>query len=227
MTSQTTPTTLTCEADTSGRYSTRAHACGLPATTAFRTTTHDGKERLEARCAKHAGIIRRTRWPGGSLVDLTPEVVEAIATRVAEAKARREIERAAKREQDAVRMEAARVEAHELDAVVWTAVPAHEQALETWTTDGPVYRDVPRWEVRRADGQGWDTATVKADRRAEAWPVEITLSAPSRLTRRQAIALAEALLAAAGTEADCDGFTGGNAWGACAKCGRRLEDHTA
>ena len=25
----------------------------------------------------------------------------------------------------------------------------------------------------------------------------------------------------------CDGFVGGNAWGACAECGRRLEDHTA
>ena len=28
-------------------------------------------------------------------------------------------------------------------------------------------------------------------------------------------------------EVDCDGFTGENAWGACAKCGRRLEDHAA
>ena len=66
----TTPTTsLTCEADTSGRYATRAHACGLPATMAFRTTTHDAKERIEARCAKHAGIIKRTRWPGGELID--------------------------------------------------------------------------------------------------------------------------------------------------------------
>jgi hypothetical protein len=101
-------------------------------------------------------------------------------------------------------------------------------ALDTWTTDGPVYRDIPRWEVRRDDGQGWDTATVKADRRAEGWPAEITLSAPSRLTSRQAIALAEALLAAAGADAtDCHGFVGGNAWGACAKCGRRLEDHAA
>jgi hypothetical protein len=26
---------------------------------------------------------------------------------------------------------------------------------------------------------------------------------------------------------DCDGFVGGNAWGPCAECGRRLEDHTA
>jgi hypothetical protein len=26
---------------------------------------------------------------------------------------------------------------------------------------------------------------------------------------------------------DCDGFTGENAWGACAKCGKRLEDHAA
>jgi hypothetical protein len=225
----TTPTTtLTCEADTSGRHSTRAHACGAPATIAFRTTTHDGKERIEARCAKHAGIIKRTRWPGGSLVDLTPEVAEAIASRQAEAKARRDAERVAKREADAVRMEAARVEAHELDGVAWTAVRADEQTLDTWTTDGPVYRDVPRWEVRRDDGQGWDTATVKADRRAEGWPLEITLSAPSRLTRRQAIALAEALLAAAGTDAiDCDGFTGENAWGACARCGRCLEDHAA
>jgi hypothetical protein len=75
-------------------------------------------------------------------------------------------------------------------------VRADEQALETWTGEGPVYRDVPRWEVRREDGAGWDTATVKADRRADGWPVEITLSAPSRLTRRQAIALAEALRAA-------------------------------
>ncbi len=90
---------------------------------AFRTTTHDGKERIEARCAKHAGIIKRTRWPGGELVDLTPEVVDAITTRVAEAKARRDAERAAKREQDAIRMEAARVEAHELDAVAWSAGP--------------------------------------------------------------------------------------------------------
>ncbi len=223
----TTTTTLTCEADTSGRYSTRAHACGAPATMAFRTTTHDGKERIEARCAKHAGIIKRTRWPGGTLVDLTPEVVDAIATRLAEAKVRRDAERAAKREQDAIRMEAARVEAHELDAVVWTPVRADEKALETWTTEGPVYRDVPRWEVRRDDGQGWDTATVKADRRDEDWPIEITLSAPTRLTRRQAIALAEALNAAAGADAPCDGFTGENAWGACAKCGRRLEDHAA
>ncbi|MFN8520263.1 MAG: hypothetical protein U0667_12910 [Chloroflexota bacterium] len=223
----TTPTTLTCEADTSGRYSTRAHPCGLPATAAFKTTTHDGKEKIETRCAKHAGIIKRTRWPGGSLVDLTPEVADAIAARQAETKARRDAERAAKRQADAVRTEAARVEAHELDAIAWTAVRSDEQALDTWTTDGPVYRDVPRWEVRRDDGQGWDTATVKADRRTEGWPVEITLSAPSRLTRRQAIALAEALLASAGADAPCDGFTGGNAWGACAKCGHRLEDHAA
>jgi hypothetical protein len=193
----TTTTNLTCEADTSGRYSTRPHGCGLPATKAFRTTTYDGKERIEARCAKHAGIIKRTRWPGGTLADLTPEVADAISTRQAEAKARRDAERTAKREADAVRMEAARLEAHELDAVAWTAVRADERALETWTTDGPAYRDVPRWEVRRDDGQGWDTATVKADRRADGWPVEITLSAPSRLTRKQAIALAEALLAAA------------------------------
>ncbi len=85
-------------------------------------------------------------------------------------------------------MEAARVEAHELDAVAWSPVRADEQTLDTWTTDGPIYRDVPRWEVRRDDGQGWDTAT---------------------------------------DEEPCDGFTGGNAWGACAKCGRRLEDHAA
>ena len=26
---------------------------------------------------------------------------------------------------------------------------------------------------------------------------------------------------------DCDGFSGGNAWGPCAECGRRLEDHDA
>jgi hypothetical protein len=224
----TTQTTLTCEADTSGRYSTRAHACGAPVTIAFRTTTHDGRERIEGRCAKHAGIIKRSRWPGGTLVELTPEVVDAIAARVAEARARRDAERAAKREADAIRMEAARVEAHELDAVAWTAVRADEQALETWTVDGPVYRAVPRWEIHREDGQGWDTATVKADRRTDGWPVEITLSAPSRLTRKQAIALAEALLAAAGMDAtECDGFTGGNAWGACARCGRRLEDHAA
>jgi hypothetical protein len=25
----------------------------------------------------------------------------------------------------------------------------------------------------------------------------------------------------------CDGFVGGNAWGPCPECGRRLEDHTA
>lgn len=228
MTSQTTPTTLTCEADTSGRYSTRAHACGGPATMAFKTTAYDGKERIEARCAKHAGIIKRSRWAGGTLVDLTPEVADAIATRQAEAKARREVERAAKREADAVRMEAARLEAHELDAIAWSPVRADEQALDGWDGAAPIYRDVPRWEVRRDDGQGWDTATVKADRRAEDWPVEITLSAPSRLTRRQAIALAQALLAAAGEDAeDRDGFAGGNAWGACARCGRRLEDHTA
>ena len=225
MTSQ---TTLTCEADTSGRYSPRAHACGQPATMGFRITANDRTERIEARCAKHAGIIKRTRWPGGTLVDLTAEVVDAIAARQAETKARRDAERAAKREADAVRVEAARVEAHELDVVAWSAIRADEQTLETWTTDGPVYRAVPRWEVRREDGQGWDTATVKADRRADGWPAEITLSAPSRLTRRQAIALAEALLAAAGAEApECDGFTGGNAWGACAECGKRLEDHTA
>jgi hypothetical protein len=257
----TTPTTtLTCEADTSRRYATRAHACGAPATIAFKTTTHDGKERIEARCAKHAGIIKRSRWPGGNLVDLTPEVIDLIATRVTEAKARREVERAAKREADAVRMEAARVEAHELDGVAWAAVRADEQALDGWDGAAPIYRDVPRWEIRREDGQGWDTATVKADRRAEGWPVEITLSAPSRLTRRQAIALAEALMAAAAVDAedretpaerraalmsameggyaapedfalidatDCDGFTGANAWGPCAECGRRLEDHTA
>jgi len=223
----TTPTSLTCEADTSGRYATRAHACGLPATTAFRTSSYDGKERIEARCAKHAGIIKRTRWPGGELVDLTPEVVDAVSARVAEAKARRDAERDAKREQNAVRMEAARVEANELDAIAWSAVRTDEQTLDGWDGAAPIYRDVPRWEIRREDGQAWDTATVKVDRRTEGWPGEITLSAPSRLTRRQAIALAEALLAAAGTEADCDGFVGGNAWGACARCGRRLEDHGA
>lgn len=228
MTTPTTPTTVTCEADTSGRYSTRAHACGAPATMAFKTTTHDGKERIEARCAKHAGIIKRTRWPGGELIELTPEVVDAITTRVAEAKVRRDAERAAKREQDAIRMEAARVEAHELDAVAWSAVRADEQTLDGWDGAAPIYRPVARWEMRREDGAGWDTATVKADRRDEGWPAEITLSAPSRLTRRQAIALAEALLAAAGADAiDCDGFVGGNAWGACAECGRRLEDHSA
>ena len=224
----TTTTNLTCEADTSGRYSTRPHACGLPATKAFRTTTYDGKERVEARCAKHAGIIKRTRWPGGELVELTPEVADAIAACQDEAKARRDAERAAKREADAIRLEAARVEAHELDAIVWTAVRADEQTLDGWDGAAPIYRDVPRWEIRRDDGAGWDTATVKVDRRAEGWPAEITLSAPSRLTRRQAIGLAEALLAAAGADAtDCDGFVGGNAWGACASCGRRLEDHTA
>ena len=41
---------------------------------------------------------------------------------------------------------------------------------------------------------------MRADRRGEGWPVELAMSAPSRLTRLQAMALAEALLAAAGEE---------------------------
>ncbi|HSW41626.1 MAG TPA: hypothetical protein VLM76_03870 [Patescibacteria group bacterium] len=190
-------TTLTCEADTSERYSTRARACGLPAGMAFRTVGHDGQERIEARCAKHAGVIKRTRYPGGELVDLTPEVAAAITARVAEAKARREAEQAAKRERDAIAMEAARLAAHDLDAIAWTAVRADEQTLDAWSDEGPLYRAVPRWQIRPADGEGREAATVKVDRRAEGWPAEIDLSVSSRLTRRQAIALAEALLAAA------------------------------
>ena len=34
-------------------------------------------------------------------------------------------------------------------------------------------------------------------------------------------------LGVATLDAACDGFVGGNAWGACAGCGRRLEDHSA
>lgn len=196
MTTPTTPTTLACEADTSGRYATRADACGAPATIAFRTTTYDGKERIEARCAKHAGAIKRTRWPGGELVELTSEVVEAIATRQVEAKARREAERAAKREQDAIRTEADRVEAHAADAVVWTALRADKQALDGWDGAAPMYRPVPRWVVR-PDGveRSLDDIEVRVEAR-DGWPASIELRAGSRLTRRQAIALAEALLAA-------------------------------
>ena len=86
---------------------------------------------------------------------------------------------------------------------------------------------MPRWAVR-PDGveRSWDDIEVKVGTR-DGWPASIELRAGSRLTRRQAVALAEALLAAAGDDADCDGFTGGNAWGACAACGRRLEDHAA
>lgn len=131
----TTPTTsLTCEADTSGRYSTRAHACGLPATTAF-------------------------GWDGAM----------------------------------------------------------------------PVYRPVPRWVVRpEGVERSWDEVEVKVEAK-DGWPASIELRAGSRLTRKQAIALAEALAAAAGgaSDADCEGFVGATAWGACARCGRRLEDHRA
>jgi len=224
----TTPTTLTCEADTSSRHASRAHACGAPATIAFRTTTYDRSERIEARCAKHAGVIKRTTYPGGTLVELTPEVISAIATRVAEAKARRDAERTAKREQDAIRMEAARVEALEADAAAWIVARADERTLDGWDGAAPLYREVPRWEVRRIDAERvWDVASVKVDRRAEGWPAEIMLSAPSRLTRLQATALARALLAASSDGEPCDGFAGENAWGACTECGRRLEDHAA
>ncbi|HSW43491.1 MAG TPA: hypothetical protein VLM76_13365, partial [Patescibacteria group bacterium] len=160
-------------------------------------TAHDGQERIEARCAKHAGVIKRTRWPGGELVDLTPEVAATITARVAEAKAQREAEQAARRERDTITMEAARLAAHELDAIAWTAVRDDEQRMGDWIGGKPTTRFIPRWQIRREDGEGRETATVKVDRRAKGWPAEINLSVPSHLTRRQAIALAEALLAAA------------------------------
>ncbi len=193
----TTPTTtLTCEADTGGRYATRAHACGLPATMAFRTTAYDRSERIEARCAKHAGAIKRTRWPGGALVDLTPEVVDAIATRQAEAKVRRDAERQAKREQDAIHTEQARLEAHAADEVAWSPLRADERTLDGWDGAAPIYRPVPRWVVR-PDGieRTFDDIEVRVEAR-DGWPASIGLRAGSRLTRTQAIALAEALLAA-------------------------------
>jgi hypothetical protein len=200
MTSQTettSPTTLTCEADTSGRYATRPRACGAPATMGFRTLAYDRSERLEARCARHAGALKRSRYPGGELIELGPEVVDAISSRVAEAKARREVERAVKREQDAIRMEAARVESHAADAVAWSAVRADEQALDGWDGAAPTYRTVPRWAVRPAGVErSWDDLEVKVGTR-DGWPASIELRAGSRLTRRQAVALAEALLAAA------------------------------
>lgn len=124
-------------------------------------------------------------------------MIDAISTRVAEAKARREAERSAKREQDAIRMEAARVEAHTADAVAWSAVRADEQALDGWDGAMPTYRRVPRWAVR-PDGveRSWDDIEVKVETR-DGWPASIELRAGSRLTRRQAVALAEALMAAA------------------------------
>lgn len=221
----TTPATLTCEADVADRFSTRAHACGLPATKAFKTTTYDGKERIEARCARHAGVIKRTRWPGGTLVDLTPEAVEAITTRLVETRARRDAERAAKMARGAELQEAARVEAHAADAVAWTAVRADEHALDSWVGAAPVYRDVPRWVVRPVGVERpWDDIEVKATTR-DGWPASIELRAGQRLTRRQALALADALIAAATGDDPCDGFRGGNAWGACADCGRPLDQH--
>jgi hypothetical protein len=193
----------------------------------FRTTGYDRAARIEARCAKHAGVIKRTRWPGGELIELTPEVVDAIATRQADAKARREAERAAKRVRDAELAEAARLEAHAADAVAWSAVRADEQALDGWDGAAPIYRPVTRWVVR-PDGteRSWDEVEVRVATK-DGWPASIELRAGSRLTRRQAVALATALLAASADEPDCDGFTGENAWGACARCGKRLEDHAA
>jgi hypothetical protein len=46
-------------------------------------------------------------------------------------------------------------------------VRSDEQTLDGWDGAAPIHRDVPRWEVRREDGQDWDTATVKVDRRAD------------------------------------------------------------
>jgi hypothetical protein len=75
---------------------------------AFRTTTHDCTERIEARGAKYAGTIKRTRWLGGELIDLVSELVDAITTRVVEASVWRDAERATKREANAIRMEGPR-----------------------------------------------------------------------------------------------------------------------
>lgn len=197
MTTPTTPTTLTCEADTSGRDATRAHACGLPATMGFRTTSYDHHrpERIEARCAKHAGVIKRTRWPAGQLVDLTPEVVDAIATRQTEAKARRDAERAAKREQDAIRPKPPA--SRPTRPMRWPGPrSAPTRTLDGWDGTAPIYRPVPRWVVRpEGIERTFDDIEVRVEARV-GWPASIGLRAGSRLTQHQAIALAEALLAA-------------------------------
>lgn len=221
-----TTTTITCQADTSGRYATRARDCGMPATMGFMVDGYAGRPpRPEGRCAKHAGIAKRSRYAGGRLVDLTPEVVDAILAVKAERDARHAAERAAKRDADAIRAEAARQAAHEADAVVWTSVRADDQALDRWDGATPVYRQVPRWAVRPAGVEtSYDEVEVKVQER-DGWPATIEVRTPSRLTPRQAIALAEALIRAASEDEACDGFRGENAWGPCLVCGRTLDQH--
>ncbi|HSW41050.1 MAG TPA: hypothetical protein VLM76_00885 [Patescibacteria group bacterium] len=197
MSTPTTPTTtLTCEAGVGSVYATRPQLCGKPANAAFRIRGWR-EERVEARCAAHAGAIKRS-GSKDDLLPLTAEVAEAIATRQAEAKARREAERVAERERAAIATEAARVAAHADDAVAWSAVrDDDERLLDGWVGGQPTYCAIPRWAVRREDGEGpWDDIGVKVETK-DGWPAAIELRAGSRLTRRQALALAEALRAAA------------------------------
>jgi hypothetical protein len=66
-------------------------------------------------------------------------------------------------------------------------------------------------EARRADAEGRETP---AERRAALMhAMEGGTAAPEDFGLDDATG--------------CDGFTGGNAWGPCATCGKRLEDHDA
>lgn len=85
------------------------------------------------------------------------------------------------------------------DGVAWTVAFAPEEALDGWDGAAPIHRTVPRWEVLPEGAErSWDSAEVKVERK-DGWPLAIALRAPSRLTRKQALALADALRAAVET----------------------------
>lgn len=184
-------TGITCTKTPRGSYTGK---CGRPATKAERSTSIGSTVRYEPRCGMHA------RSTYATYVDLTPEVVGAIReeqARAAEATAQL---KAQCTEQSRIAHERATIAAQAETRQAWVAVRDDEQRPNweaTRAAGEERYDVIPRWAVTApgVEARSWDAMEVKAielygERRLE-------VRNGSRLTARQARALAQALLAAA------------------------------
>ena len=196
---------LTCTYDTSTRSSYSPIRCGREAIGALRTRAgYAETERtvFEPRCKRHATLATKHF---DTIVELTPEVLAAIAAEAEADAAVKEERRAAKREANARVLAAATLEEQRISTLRYRAISDPESKVDWGATVAggedlaqPVTIAIPRWRIVQVDQDAaardlFDATVAISEHLGER---RLEVRASSRLTPNQARALVAALTAA-------------------------------
>jgi hypothetical protein len=192
--------TPTCASPRS-RYS--VGRCGAPATNAVESRSVFGNEIiLKPICRKHAGFIKRRKYGKAEIGDITPELLHEWE-REAENEAKQKAEDAAVEKHKAeIRRKLEIERATEEDAQDWEVVyePREDIDWDRWRGDHTATVSIPKWVVRPIETSatpGYHNTYGVELKIEKDMPPKIEVRVSSEITPKAALALADALLAAA------------------------------